>query len=426
MASGNRLDSATPTANVSFNDTIIEIEYDGDKNALSLNDGDRNFGMDDSLNESKIDFKIEESGNISLLVLKEEMIDLKNYFFHLTHNMKQEIVEEQKTVNDILFYELKKEISILKKEKIDQGKEVSHVKGQPRNQPATISFTKRPTTKAAQVSNTTTRKDYEKWLIPKTYAQKAGKNARNFQVTLKNRYSDLETEAIPCEENNLFQHSSNPYLISSMQVKSYKKKDSIFPNQYPENQGNQRKNQYKDSANPKIAIFSDSMAKRFNMDVFNKKLKHGEATLNAIPGARAEKLNHCATFTLKDESPDVAIIHVGINDLLSRKQNVNEVADEIKNMAVKCRSYNVKQVALSGVVYSTKVNERLIEELNRQIKEFCIANGFTYICNENIKEDSLWVDGIHLNNSGKNILSKNFLNFLNHFLYQEQNLQRYP
>jgi len=108
------------------------------------------------------------------------------------------------------------------------------------------------------------------------------------------------------------------------------------------------------------------------------------------------------------------------------EKNVNEVADEIKNMAVKCRSYNVKHVALSGVVYSTKVNERLIKELNGHIKEFCSTNGFNYICNENIKEDSLWVDGIHLNNVGKNILSNNFLNFLNHFLYQGQNLQRYP
>jgi len=253
-----------------------------------------------------------------------EIIHFKD--LKMTIDMKEEIIEEQKAVNDILFFELKKEISILKKETIDKRKELSNIKGAI-NQHAKIPSASRPDTTATQVSNKNIRKDY-KWLIPKTYAKVAGKNARNFEVTLKNRFSDLEVEAIPSGENNLYQQYSTriPHLhqpqLASMQAESYKKKNSLFPNQHPENQGNQRKRQFHNNveATHKIAICSDSMAKRLNMNVFNKKLKHGEATLNAIPGARAEKLNYCATFTLKDECPEVAIIHVGINDLLSRRK----------------------------------------------------------------------------------------------------------
>jgi len=79
------------------------------------------------------------------------------------------------------------------------------------------------------------------------------------------------------------------------------------------------------------------------MTDFNKKLNCGEAILKAFPGATTQQLCHYTIPTLIDESPEVAVIHVGINDFLKRKSNVDEVVKYAHDVAVRCASYNVKK-----------------------------------------------------------------------------------
>ena len=43
-------------------------------------------------------------------------------------------------------------------------------------------------------------------------------------------------------------------------------------------------------------------------------------------------------------------------------------------------------------------------------------NGFCYICNDAITTEYLWKDGILLQDLGTNILSSNFIEFVNSFL----------
>ena len=49
-------------------------------------------------------------------------------------------------------------------------------------------------------------------------------------------------------------------------------------------------------------------------------------------------------------------------------------------------------------------------------KNECCRNGFTFFNNGAITENDLWVDGIHLQESGKRIIANNLINSFNHFL----------
>ena len=48
-------------------------------------------------------------------------------------------------------------------------------------------------------------------------------------------------------------------------------------------------------------------------------------------------------------------------------------------------------------------------------------NGFGYIRNNAITTEYLWKDGIHLPDLGTNILSSNFITFVNSFLVDNDN-----
>ena len=51
-------------------------------------------------------------------------------------------------------------------------------------------------------------------------------------------------------------------------------------------------------------------------------------------------------------------------------------------------------------------------------------NNFAFIDHQNITSKDLWVDGIHLTNSGKTILARDFPEKVNEFLCQNSNFQR--
>ena len=50
--------------------------------------------------------------------------------------------------------------------------------------------------------------------------------------------------------------------------------------------------------------------------------------------------------------------------------------------------------------------------------DLCIINGFGLICND-MKRWYLWKDGIHLQDLGTSILSRNFIEFLNNHLIND-------
>ena len=73
----------------------------------------------------------------------------------------------------------------------------------------------------------------------------------------------------------------------------------------------------------------------------------------------------------------------------------------IKRITEKCLMFGVKNVFISGLVYTTRVDVSLLERIHVLIFDFCRKNCFIYIDDRNIRTDSLYKDGLHLIDKGK-------------------------
>ena len=114
---------------------------------------------------------------------------------------------------------------------------------------------------------------------------------------------------------------------------------------------------------------------------------------------------------LKGKSIDTAIIHFGINDLLtnSSRSGMDNLISNIRNIAEQCLMFGVKNVFISGLVYTTRVDVSLLKWIHVFIFDFWRKNSSIYIDNRNIRSDSLYTDGVHLIDKGKAFLADNFI-----------------
>ena len=97
--------------------------------------------------------------------------------------------------------------------------------------------------------------------------------------------------------------------------------------------------------------------------------------------------------------------------------DIKEIANDIIDAAVQCRNYNISSVFISGIIYSSKVDYSLIDSLNQLLYEECIKFGFTFVNNGAVSQNNLWKDGIHLLQSGRQIVANILINKINNFLH---------
>ena len=77
----------------------------------------------------------------------------------------------------------------------------------------------------------------------------------------------------------------------------------------------------------KIFMADDSHVKRIKRIDFNKELRSGKAFFRSFSGgANSKQVDHYIIPTLVDDKPDVVLLHVGTNDILSNA-NDTEVAN---------------------------------------------------------------------------------------------------
>ena len=70
-------------------------------------------------------------------------------------------------------------------------------------------------------------------------------------------------------------------------------------------------------------------------------------------------------------------------------------------------------IAFSGIIQRADRNFKdQIKETSDKLKRYCEGNGFVYVDNDNINEESLNKSLLHLNKVGKKLLSKNLLDCL--------------
>ena len=131
-------------------------------------------------------------------------------------------------------------------------------------------------------------------------------------------------------------------------------------------------------------------------------------------------MNHYILPTLHEDQPDVALLHIGSNDINNKtkdKINTEKLTGDIINIGRSSIDLGVKEVVISLILSKKNIAlTRLIRQLNDSLREQCVLNGFGFISNDNILRTYLWKDGIYLEDLGTNILVGNFVAFLNRFL----------
>ena len=100
-----------------------------------------------------------------------------------------------------------------------------------------------------------------------------------------------------------------------------------------------------------------------------------------------------------------------------RTTSDNALADEIIEIGRKCVANGVEKVFISGLVICERVDKTRVSNINKILESKCVELDFIFIKNENIYSEHIWKDGIHLSDKGKDILSINYINTLNSFLY---------
>ena len=76
----------------------------------------------------------------------------------------------------------------------------------------------------------------------------------------------------------------------------------------------------------------------------------------------------------------------------------------------------IKEVYISGLTFTTKMDPDTQEKVNNLIIKLCEDEGYRFINNGNITGRHLFKDGLHLLESGKCVLANNFISSLDYFL----------
>ena len=84
---------------------------------------------------------------------------------------------------------------------------------------------------------------------------------------------------------------------------------------------------------------------------------------------------------LQDPTYDATVIQVGVNDILNNQSHdqTTHLMWNLRKMSAKCKSYGVKHIFVSSLLYTSKIKENLLVDINRMIKELCVSDGYEYI-----------------------------------------------
>ena len=148
----------------------------------------------------------------------------------------------------------------------------------------------------------------------------------------------------------------------------------------------------------------------------NRALTNGRARFKYFPGATSKELLHYIDATLEESNFEVAVIHVGVNDLMNSNDSVDKLLKDIYSMGEKCKSSGVKKVFISGIVKNDRINDFIIQEVNRKIHDDCQKEIHSFIINDGIGSNDIFKDGLRLLDSGKQSLADNFIFNINSFL----------
>ena len=146
-------------------------------------------------------------------------------------------------------------------------------------------------------------------------------------------------------------------------------------------------------------VIGDSHLKRIN----KRKLKYNVGNMvsfNCFSGANTKQLDYYVVATLVDETPQTVVMHIGSNNITEstiRQINLDDLAQKIIDIGLKCRSYRVRYIAISSILVRSNIRlNQVISKANDILKVLCATNGFNFMCNDEIGTKMVWKDDLHL------------------------------
>ena len=164
-----------------------------------------------------------------------------------------------------------------------------------------------------------------------------------------------------------------------------------------------------------IVTFGDSIPKGINIWNLKTRLSTANCKCSFFGGATSKHFHHYIQPTLnkKNVKTDIAVLHMGTNGILNAEGDKDLITESVIDIAKECVRLDVKDVFVSSVMINTRRSSAFISTVNNILQDKCATHQFHFIDNLNIKKEHLWKDGLHLNQSGKDLLMNNFLCSLN-------------
>ena len=120
-------------------------------------------------------------------------------------------------------------------------------------------------------------------------------------------------------------------------------------------------------------IFGDSLVNfiiqiKYNI---NRSLNNRNTRFEDFPGVTSKNLLHYVDTTFQDNSFEVAVIYVGINNIADFKNSLQTYTDHmlqnIKSITQKSERYDIQKVLISGLLTTNSLAQDFLEEVNKSI-----------------------------------------------------------
>ena len=107
----------------------------------------------------------------------------------------------------------------------------------------------------------------------------------------------------------------------------------------------------------------------------------------SFPGATSKKVLHYVDVHQFNSFADTVLLHFGVNDLLEDKSQskIENLGKNLNSMVEKCHTYGIKNVFISGLVYTTRIVLQVLERTHEMIEHFCNKLGICYVENRNLR-----------------------------------------
>ena len=164
-------------------------------------------------------------------------------------------------------------------------------------------------------------------------------------------------------------------------------------------------------------ILGDSMVKHvYGWELKEKCGDNCNVYVKSFPGATTKDMYSYSQPSI-DRKPDIAILHVGTNDLVTRRgeemKSEVEIAQGIVDLADHIRNHDIEVVVSGVIARGEKHLDKKREKVNFILEDLCSEKKLTFIDHPNIEATKhLNRSKLHLNSLGDTILTNNLLSSL--------------